>query len=172
MWLLRFMRVRKYVVADAVKNVCGWIRWCAVQSNLPQDMFEDFGKEAVGAFEGDIWTMKAADFKDILEENVLAMLPGYSTDGNKMLCILRLNAFLEQMKKQPIKKVMLASTYLLDQASLDPNTQVGGLGIIEDLGNVDFGAFKSMMKRKDFQELQKKKASAMNDSCARRCLSA
>ena len=167
-WLLRFLRVRKYNLDDALKNVCGWLRWHQVQVKLPVEMFEALTGGDTPApdeeFNTDLFTMSARDYKDVLETSTFRMLPGYSKDGCKYLCILDLNSFIEQIKEKPMKKLMMGVQYQLEQASLDPNTQVCGLGIIEDLEGVDLGQMRTLMKRKDMQELQKKKAKAMNDA--------
>ena len=42
-WLLRFLRVRKYDMDAAVTNVIGWFRWKNVQENLPTDLMEALG---------------------------------------------------------------------------------------------------------------------------------
>ena len=159
--------MRKFNLDDALKNIVGWFRWYEVQNNLPVEMFEDAlggSVESMATFESDIWKVKAADVHDILRLNLIQTLPGYSTDGSKFIAILDLNGFFDLMRTQPMKKVMLSTTYMLDQLSLDPSTQVCGLGIIEDLSGANLSMMKSLMKRKDFMELQKKKMAAMNDA--------
>ena len=167
-WQLRFLRVRKYDVDEATKNVCGWLRWHHVQVNLPQEMFDALSggeeKKSDEQLNTDLFTMTCADYKDVLEESEFRMLPGYSKDGAKYLCLLDLNAFLDQMKALPVRKLMLGMQYMFEVASLDPDTQVCGIGIIEDLEGANLGTLRSLMKRKDMQELQKKKAKAMNDA--------
>ena len=59
---------------------------------------------------------------------------------------------------------MLGMNYMLEQMSFDPNTQLCGLAMVYDMENYSIALLKSLMRRKDFLELQKKKAAAMNDA--------
>ena len=177
--LLRFLRTRKYNIEAAAHNVVGWYRWLQIQQNLPTDMIKtalksDDGddKETLTSSENyenhienlSYWDLKAKDVKSILDANVIFLLPGYANDGSKILAITDITKMIDLMKNQPIKHVMLGMNYLLEQASLDPNTQICGLSIVYNMENYSISILKELMKRRDFMELQKKKAAAMNDA--------
>ena len=128
-FLLRFLRVRKYDTDAAVANVVGWFRWLLVQRNMPTDMLKAIGgtddaSPADDCAELSPWTVKAADVQDVLESNAIEMLPGYTKDGAKAMCISDIAEMLNVMKERGVKRTMFGMNYLLDQASFDPNTQV------------------------------------------------
>jgi hypothetical protein len=171
-YLLRFLRVRKYDIDASVSNVVGWFKWLQVQQNLPTELLKAFKEgqgpssdgEKVEGPELTYWGCKAADVKDVLESNAFGVLPGYTKDGSKCMCISDVGEMIGLMKTHPVKNVMLGTTYLLEQLSFDPNTQVCGLALVYDMENYSISLLKELMRRKDFMELQKKKAAAMNDA--------
>lgn len=165
MWLLRFCRVRKYDMDAAVTNVIGWFRWKNVQQNLSTDLVEAFGgTNAVDTQQLDYWTVKAADVQDVIEHGGISFLPGYTKRGAKAMCISDVADLIKLMQSQPIQKTMIGMNYMMEQMSLDPNTQLCGLAMVYDMENYSIALLKSLAKRKDFMELQKKKAAAMNDA--------
>ena len=149
-YLLRFLRVRKYDVEAAVSNVIGWFRWLNVQQKLPTDLMKVFsdGQEqsAEKADGADLtyWGCKAADVKDVLESDAFGVLPGYTKDGSKCMCISDVGAMIGLMKIHPVKKVMLSTTYLLEQLSFDPNVQVCGLALLYDCENYSLSLLKEV----------------------------
>ena len=100
-WLLRFLRVRKYDIDAAVANVVGWFRWKNVQENLPTDMLEAFGANMEDVQDLSYWTVKAAAVKDVLEGGGISFLPGYTKSGAKAMCIRDVADLIKLMQTQP-----------------------------------------------------------------------
>ena len=80
----------------------------------------------------------------MLECNAFGVLPGYTKDGSKCMCISDVGAMIGLMKVHPVKKVMLSTTYLLEQLSFDPNVQVCGLALLYDCENYSISLLKDV----------------------------
>ena len=65
-------------------------------------------------------------------------------DGSKCMCISDVGAMIGLMKIHPVKKVMLSTTYLLEQLSFDPNVQVCGLALLYDCENYSLSLLKEV----------------------------
>ncbi len=120
-FLLRFLRARKFDVERSKQLFVNYYKYRAKYSTLLGEL-----------------SPKAAEAT--LKENIISVLPHRSKDGCKVL-VARMGAF--DLNEHPPETVLRMMLVILDHLIEEEETQVHGIVLCEDLGELTF--YKMMM---------------------------
>jgi len=164
--MLKWLRPRKFEVQRAEKLVVGYARYLSAMEQLPDDLLQANPAQKP--------TAPATSYLDMTEEkadsilqgaNLMEVLPGRDKEGRLVLCVRDIGGLFEQlMGDMNIKDLAIAMQWKLDQLMLDPQTQICGLSVVEDLSGYSFAVAKKLSSNPQLIAFEKVKAKAMNDA--------
>ena len=124
-FLLRFLRARKFDIERSTKLFVNYFKYRSKYSSV-------------------LGEVSARAAEQTLKANIVSVLPHRSEDGCKII-VAKFGMF--DLDEHPIESMLKMMLVILDQLIEDEDTQVHGIVVCEDLGELSFYKMISLIKK-------------------------
>lgn len=124
-FLLRFLRARKFDIERSTKLFVNYFKYRSKYSSM-------------------LGELSAKAVEQTLKANIISVLPHRSESGCKIL-VAKIGLF--DLEERSIESILRMLLVILDQLIEDEDTQVHGIVVCEDLGELSFYKMMSLIKK-------------------------